>query len=218
MTVDMKCIEAEEAGTVLELPVDDPARAHAETCPRCRSLLASYRAFVEAALAEGSDLERVRGMLDARIRADASRWKPARAPARASWWQVLVRPVPILAAALVVTAAVVFWSTHRPEESSLREGTKESPAFALNPAQVAPDGSIHLSWSAMAGADQYQVRLYGPDFSEIYRSANTSSTSLSVDRSSLPNLPPSLDLTWRVYALLQGDVIATSAPGSIRTH
>jgi hypothetical protein len=46
-----------------------------------------------------------------------------------------------------------------------------------------------------------------------------SETNLVVEPSALPaNLPPTLDLTWRVSALSQGDVIATSAPGSIRTR
>ena len=71
----------------------------------------------------------------------------------------------------------------------------------------------------MAGADQYQVRLYGPDFSEIFRSANTTATSLTVNPDRFAaKLPSTLDLTWRVYALSQGDVIATSPPGSIRTR
>ena len=73
--------------------------------------------------------------------------------------------------------------------------------------------------AAMARADAYQVRLYGPDFGEIYRSANTAAASMTVDRASLPPGQSShLDLTWRVFALSQGDVIATSAPGSIRTR
>jgi len=61
--------------------------------------------------------------------------------------------------------------------------------------------------------------LYGPDFRELYRSPNTAATSLTVDRAVLPpDQTPHLDLTWRVFALSQGDVVATSAPGSIRTQ
>jgi hypothetical protein len=218
--VDAHCIEVTEIAAVLDLPAGDPVRRHVETCPRCRSLVASYQSFVEAAPVAGADLERVRGMLDARIRADASHWKPAIAPARAFPWQKLLRPMPLLAAGLVVIAAAAFWTSSRqPEQSSLRESAPQAQAFALNAAQVAADGTIHLSWSAMTGADQYQVRLYGPDFGEIYRSPNTSETALTVDRTALPaNLPPTLDLTWRVFARSQGDVIATSAPGSIRTR
>jgi hypothetical protein len=214
------CIDVRDVATVLALPADDPARRHAETCPRCRSLVASYQAFVTAETVEGSDLERARGMLDARIRADAARWNPAKSPVRAFWWQTLLRPAPLLAAGLIVIAAAVFWTQSRqPEPSSLRESTTPAQAFALDPAQVTGDGDIRLSWSAMKGADQYQVRLYGPDFGEIYRSPSASGTSLEIQRSALPaNLPPSLDLTWRVFAISQGDVIATSAPGSIRSR
>jgi hypothetical protein len=213
-----ECVDVTNIAAVLELPAEHPWRWHAESCPRCRSLVASYVAFVEGEPAEGSDLERVRGLLDARIRADASRWKPSRSSVRTFWWQALLRPVPLLAAGLVVIAAAVFWTTREPEQSSLRESTTPAQAFALNPAELAADGNILLSWTPMAGADAYQARLYGPDFGEIYRSPNTTATSLTVERAALPpNQTPRLDLTWRVFALSQGDVIATSPPGSIRT-
>ena len=214
-----ECVDVTNIAAVLELPAEHPWRRHAESCPRCRSLVASYIAFVEGEPAEGSDLERVRGTLDARIRADASRWKPSGSAARSFPWRTLMRPVPLLAAALVVVAAVVFWSSREPEQSSLRESTPQAQAFALNPAQLAADGSILLSWTPVAGADAYQVRLYGPDFGEIHRSSNTTATSLTVERSILPpNQSSRLDLTWRVFALSQGDVIATSPPGSIRSR
>ena len=219
MSVEARCIDPERIAAVLELPADHPERVHAETCPRCRSLVASYLAFVEAEPAAGSDLERVRRLLDAGIRADAARWNPAPASARSFSWQRFFRPVPLVTAALVVIAAGALWMSRQPEESSVRESTSPSQAFALAPAQFAADGSIRLSWSPMTGADQYQVRIFGPDFSEIYRSANVPETTLVVERAALPaNLPPTLDLTWRVSALSQGDVIATSAPGSIRTR
>ena len=217
--LDAECIDAREAGMVLELPADDPVRRHAESCPRCKSLVASYQSFMEASPVEGAELERVRGLLDARIRADASRWQPARSAVRSFSWRTLMRPMPLFAAALVVVAAVVFWSSREPQQSSLRESTTQTQSFALNPAQLAEDGSIVLSWSPVGGADAYQVRLYGPDFGEIYRAPNTTTTSLTVNRTALPPNPsPRLDLTWRVFALSQGDVIATSAPGSIQSR
>lgn len=217
--MEVRCIEAEQIGNVLEFPDDHPVRMHAETCPRCRSLVASYRSFMDAGPVEGADIGRARDMLDKRIRAGASRWKPAMAPGRSFWWQALLRPAPLLAGGLVVVAAAVFWTSRGPEEASLRDSAPETRAFSLDPAEILPNGSIHLSWSAMTGADQYHVRIYGPDFSEVYHSANTSDRSLEIDRSALPaDLPATLDLTWRVFALSQGDVIATSAPGSIRTR
>jgi len=217
--VETRCIDPEGIAAVLELPADHPQRVHAETCPRCRSLVASYRSFIDAEPAEGSDLERARPLLDARIRADAARWRPAQAASRSFSWRRFFRPVPLVAAALVVIAAGALWMSRQPEQSSVRESTSPQHAFALSPAQVAADGSVHLRWSPMTGADQYQVRIYGPDFGEVFRSPDVAQTSFTLDRSSLPNnLPPTLDLTWRVYALSHGDVIATSAPGSIRTR
>ena len=213
------CIDVQNIGAVLSLRADDPVRIHANECPRCKSLLASYQSFMDAPPVEGSDLERARATLDARIRADAARWKPSKSPVRAFWWQMLLRPVPLLAAGLVVIAAAVFWTSREPEQSTLRDSTPQVASFALQPAQIAADGSLQLEWSPMAGADQYQVRLYGPDFGEIFRSANTAATSMTVDPDRFAaKLPPTLDLTWRVYALSQGDVIATSSPGSIRTR
>jgi hypothetical protein len=218
-SVSERCIEVHEIGMALDLPIDDPVRRHAETCPRCRSLLASYLSFIATEPADGPGLERVRRLLDARIRADAARWKPRQSSVRVFWWQTWLRPMPLLAAGLLVVVAAAFWSTRQPEQSSLRDSAPQSRTFVLSPAQVAADGNIHLGWSAMSGADRYQVRLYGPDFSEIYRSSNTPETALTIDRGALPShLPPTLDLTWRVFALSQGDVIATSAPGSIRTR
>jgi hypothetical protein len=215
------CIDVDDIAAVLSLPPDDPVRIHVDACPRCRSLAASYRSFMEAEPVTGADLEKARSMLDARIRADAARWKPAQAPARAFRWRSLLRPAPLLAAAgVLLIAAALFWTTSRPPETgSLRQSGATAQAFALHPAQLATDGSLELGWTPMAGADAYQVRLYGPDFSEIYRSANTTATSMTVNPDRFAaKLPPTLDLTWRVYALSRGDVIATSAPGSIRTR
>lgn len=216
--LSQSCVHVDDIGAVLALPPDDPIRLHSEACPRCKSLLASYVSFLDAESVEGNDLERVRGMLDARIRADAARWKPSKSPV-AFWWQLLLRPAPLLAAGLVVIAAAVFWTSRDPDQGTLRDNTPQIESFALEPAQIAENGSLQLSWSPMSGADQYQVRLYGPDFSEIFRSANTTATSMTVDPDRFAaKLPPTLDLTWRVYALSQGDVIATSPPGSIRTR
>jgi hypothetical protein len=131
----------------------------------------------------------------------------------------LLRPVPLLAAGLVVIAAAVFWSSRGPEQSSLRESTPQAQAFALHAAQVAADGSIHLSWSSMMGADQYQVRIYGPDFGEIYRSRTHRDVDHRRERAALParsTRDPRPDLAC--LRPFQGDVIATSAPGSIRTR
>jgi len=219
--VEAHCIDVERIGEIVDFPANHPERQHAETCPRCRSLVESYRAFMNAEAAPDSGLEKARGVLDARIRQDAERWTPSTprtsALSRASWWSGLFRPAPLMVATAVVAIAAVFvWTSRGPQDSTLRDDAAHETLLALQPSQV--DGhAILLSWAAMEGADAYQVRIYGPDLNEIYRHPDVAGTSVTVDRSELPgDLPPTLDLTWRVYALLGGDVIEVSEPGSIR--
>jgi len=127
------------------------------------------------------------------------------------------KPAPVLAGVAVAIAAVFVWTSRAPEEGVLRDDGRGAQAFSLQAAEVGSDGALHLAWTPMTGADAYQVRIYGPDLSEVYRTANVAETSAVIDRSALPaDLPTALDLTWRVYALRQGDVVEISAPGSIR--
>lgn len=216
-----QCIDVERIGEVLKLPSDHPDRRHADTCPRCASIAASYRDFVTAEGLADSGIEQARPALDAHIRDGAARWSPpgtTSSAARASQWFGFRRPLVLVTSAAVVIAAVALWRMQRPQDDVLRDGAATHAPFALNEAEVRADGSIRLSWTPMPGADQYQVRIYGPEMSEIYRSAATSETMLTIDRSALPaRLPPTLDATWQVDALAGGDVIETSAPGSIRT-
>lgn len=227
--MEAHCIDVERIGEVAELPDHHPDRRHAETCPRCRSLVESYRAFMKAESAEGSGVEKARAVLDARIRKEAERWVPSAtrassmtgSPVREPWWRGFLKPAPMLAGAAVIAIAAVFvWTSRAPEEGVLRDDGAQAQLFALQETQV-DDQSIHLSWTAMAGADAYQVRLYGPDLNEVYRHPDLAGTSVVIARSALSenladDLTPSLDLTWRVYALSGGDVIEVSEPGSIR--
>lgn len=218
--MEAQCIDVEKIGEVVDLPEGHPRRRHAQTCARCRSLLETYLEFMKAEPEAGSGLERARGALDASIRKGAERWEPARTSSitRESWWRGFLKPAPLLAGvAVAAIATVIVVTTRGPEPEILRDDTVTAQPFSLNEAQVDASGAIHLSWTAMAGAEGYQVRLYGPDLSEVYRLAETRETSAVVARTALPaDLPATLDLTWRVYALSQGDVIEVSAPGSIR--
>ena len=218
--MEAHCIDVERIGDVVSLPEDHPQQRHAQTCPRCRSLVASYREFLKAEPVANSGIAEARAVLDERIRGDAERWA-ARAPAslqsREPWWRGWLKPAPLVAAAAVAAiVSVIAWNSRAPHESTLRDDDGNAAPFALHEARVDPE-SIHLSWTPLPGADGYEVRVYGPDLSEVYRHPATSQTDMTVPRSALPaSLPPSLDLTWRVYALSGGDQIAASAPGSIR--
>jgi hypothetical protein len=217
--VEAQCIDVEKIGEVIDLPEDHPRRRHAQTCPRCRSLVESYVEFMKAEHVEGSGLEKARGALDARIRQRAERWAPTQTSAlsRAPWWRGLLKPAPLVAGLAAAIAAVIVVTSRGPEQEVLRDDATQSQPFSLNDAHVDATGAIRLSWTAMAGADGYEVRIYGPDLSEVYRAPSTTETSAVIDRAALPaNLPATLDLTWRVYALSGGDEIEVSAPGSIR--
>lgn len=215
-------IDVERVAEIAGLPPHHPDRRHVEACPRCRSLLASYQLFMDAEPVAGDDSARAEKVLEARIREGAERWIPASAGrsalSRSPFRGVMRRPLFAVAAAVAVVAAAFLWTSRGPDEPVLREHA--APAtIVLNEAAVDAGGLIHLSWSALPGADQYQVRIYGPDLGEIYRSDASAETSLTIDRSALPaTLPPTLDLTWRVYALATGDVILVSPPGSIRVQ
>jgi hypothetical protein len=218
--LEERCIDIERIEEVLSLPADHPERRHAETCPRCMSLVASYRSFVDAEPVADAGLDEARPALDARIRDDARRWIPQRpAPSlKRSMWDVFRRPAFVVAMVTFVIGAVAVWTLRAPEREMFRGNRTESTGFVLHAAEVDPDRAIHLSWEPVTGADQYEVRVYGPDMAEVYRSAPASETSLTIPRASLPaDLPAALDLTWQVYALAQGDVVGSSAPSSIRT-
>ncbi|MCI0451051.1 MAG: hypothetical protein L0Z51_01525 [Candidatus Latescibacteria bacterium] len=220
--MEAHCIDVERIGEITDLPTDHPDRQHAESCPRCRSLVGMYVEFMSAQPLEGSGLEQARRVLDARIREAAERWIPAPTRslrlARAPWWRGLLRPAPLFAAATILVAAVALFTSRGPQESVLRDDAPVSHVFAPAPARIDADGNIALSWTPLPTADAYEVRIYGPDLSEVYRHPATAETSAFIPRSTLPaDLPASLDLTWRVYALSGGDVIEAAAPGSIRT-
>jgi hypothetical protein len=217
---EIKCVDVERIGSVLEYPADHPVRRHTEECPRCRSLVQSYQAFLEASPAPGAGVTEARPRLDAAIRrgADAAFPAQARAPfpmKSGGWWRAWVRPVPALATALVVVAAAfLFWPRGEPT-SLLRESGQAADAWNLSVA-APTDGSVLLSWNEVAGADAYEVRIYGPELDELLRLPSTA-TSVAVGRSAFPaDLPAGADLTWVVTALRGGDVMQTSPPGSLR--
>ena len=71
---NMPCIDVESVAEILELSPGHPERRHAETCPRCRSLVDSYRSFIEAQDTDGSGIDDVRGALTAAVQKDAVAW------------------------------------------------------------------------------------------------------------------------------------------------
>jgi hypothetical protein len=217
---DIKCVDAERIGNVLEYPADHPVRRHVDDCPRCHALAQTYRAFLEATPADGVGLAAARARLDACNERAAARAFPveARAPFRVTsggGFRAWMRPLPALAAALVVVAAAVVMWPDRDETSRLRVSDGSADVWRLS-ASPARDGSVTLAWNPIPQADAYEVRIYGPELEELLR-LPAADASATVERSALPaELPPGSDLTWRVTSLRGGDETATSPPGSFR--
>ncbi len=221
--MEARCVDIEQMGEVVDLPAGHPLRRHVEDCPRCRNVLRSYQKFVAAEPVEGFSIDAARRKLDALIDTKVGERPVASRPSSngfsLDWLRGFWRPVPLVAvAAVAVVAATLLWQQSRESDGILLRDESVTQS-ALPPADVRADGSIRLKWAAVPGADAYQIRIYGPSFTEIYRHREVTETSAIIERSSLPaDLPPTLDLMWRVYALQAGDIIATSEPGSIRTR
>lgn len=220
--MEARCVDLERMGEVADLPADHPVRRHVDDCPRCRNVLRSYREFVAAEPVAGFGIDAARRKLDALIDSKVGEKRPAVSlqPSSGSsldWLRGFLRPVPLVAvAAVAIVAATLLWQQSRESDGILLRDQSVTQS-ALPPAEIRPDGSIRLTWAAVPGADAYQIRIYGPSFTEIYRHPDVTETSAVIERSSLPaDLPPTLDLLWRVYAIQSGDVIQTSEPGSIR--
>jgi hypothetical protein len=223
--MDTKCVDVEHIGNVLEYPEDHPVRVHATTCPRCRTLVENYRAFMGAETTADAGLERARADLDATIASLGRRTHPGTARVdpgvkHMSWLRGLLRPMPALATAaiIVAVAAIVFTRGDRAIETPVlrTQGGADSAWHANEPA-LRRDGAIVFSWPPVAGADSYQVRVYGAALETLATLGPTPELSLVLDRSSLPgDLPDNADLTWRVIALRAGVELAVSDPRSVR--
>jgi hypothetical protein len=109
--------------------------------------------------------------------------------------------------ALVV--AVTVWAPWRQPGPVLERGGGAS----LQPggAEIV-GGNLALSWAPHPGATAYVVVIYGPDFSELLRMPPVQQTAAVIPLTDLPEEPR---LAWRVLALENGDVVATSEPGYI---
>jgi hypothetical protein len=214
MTKD--CIPLEALGTLDALPPDHPMRRHAATCPRCSSLLFAYESFVRADAVQGADAPEAERRLDAFITRRVQGGEPepapvARAPkrGRGRWFELPAFRFAAAAVALVLIATVVArWQPWAPERIVYRgEG---DAAIEVEPAQLLADGAFELRWTAVPGADSYRVTILGADLSELARLPLPNQVGARFDPKSLA--AGQTAAYWRVEALREGGVIASSAP------
>jgi hypothetical protein len=211
------CIDIERIAELSVLPESHELRRHADECPRCRSLLLSYRSFMEASATPGADVVSARRALEATIRSHARDPFPAAMPPaarrkRGGFRAMLFRPAPALAmAAVLVIAAIALWPRGDTETPVLR-GESASRALELHAPEASGTG-VHFSWSPFAGADSYEVLLFDDTLAEVHR-ATAAGTEYFLDPRAA-GLAAGTRLTWRVVARHGGDAIATSSPGSV---
>lgn len=78
-------------------------------------------------------------------------------------------------------------------------------------------GSVSLSWSAVAGADQYELRFFASDLTERGRVNLGPATEVEILAGQLPvGLSPGEVLLWQAVALKGSDVLQQSATATIQ--
>ena len=207
------CIDVERIADVETSP---ELKRHVDECPRCQSLWLSYQSFISADVSGASRIDEARRALEATVRRSAA---TAAQPPRVSRLSTRrraelgwLRPGLIAAFATIIAAvAISVWrgSSHEPV---LRGGPKA--VWELQTPHVTGI-AIVFAWSAVPGADAYEVEIYDDALNQVLHSAAVSTTSISVDRTALAKVPSGAALTWRVRALKAGDVVSTSPPASL---
>ncbi|NOT33228.1 MAG: hypothetical protein HOP12_03560 [Candidatus Eisenbacteria bacterium] len=227
------CFEPEALAEVFALSESDPRRRHARDCPRCSSLLESYRLF----LSPGSELQsdhvaRAAARLDevvasmtgiagssARPIADATSGKRSANATGLSWLERLLHPSlrPALAFAVLalVLGGVAVWPrlamtpAPRGGEPVLR-GERAIAEFALGRAELGV-GGLDLEWAGVSDAEGYVVRIFTPELQEIGTLGPLSTTSFHSALANLPfTLPAGETIVVQVAAVRSGDTLGTS--------
>jgi hypothetical protein len=215
-----ECVNIDRIAEVLDLSPDDPVRRHVERCPRCSSLLASYRAFIQAEAPAGADLARAEARLMDFLHERIGDVEPAppsaeKTPGDEGFFARLkgafvLRPAWVAAALVVVAAAVLWWRPWVGEPPALRS-TADSSQLEMQPPESLSGGAVRLSWQAAEGADQYRIVVYDQNLEVLARLDAGSATTYDLSRAVLPAGTPHA-VICRIAALQDGDEIAGSAP------
>lgn len=219
------CPSIERFEDLMALDPSDPRRAHLDTCPRCRSRMIAFGAFMEVhPLPDGIRLDDARKQLSKVIREETSgaierrRWRGLRL--LASGFASPYRRVAIGAASLALAVAVFLQVTGERQKRppfSLR-GPEPTGELVVSPPthSVLAGGALDLRWRAMETADGYRLLFSRPDLTEILRVEAGADTHLVLPAERVGELgSPGSVVFWRVVALHDGDTIAQSPPATI---
>ncbi len=207
----MECIPMEALGTLETLGPDDPARRHADTCPRCGAMVFAYREFVRAEAPTGANVRDADARLAAFIaeRVDGIATTGASRRPHRRWFEMPTFRFVAAAAVMVVVAGVVAKRMQSPEQAVLRGDPRV--ILTLEAPRTLGDGSIELRWSAIANADAYQVVLLREDLTEVARMLASGERELTLTRDAIP----AGATHWQVTALREGGVLTESAPEAL---
>jgi hypothetical protein len=148
------------------------------------------------------------------------------------------------AAALVVALVLVIRPGGDDPGRQIRlrddEPVRPAPELAVFEPELAANGSVRLRWCSYPQADDYRVLLFDADLREVDRRTTAGDTVLTLTAAQLdalgggpesgPESGPETGeeatekaavdtaLTWRIEALVQGDVIRRSAPAGLARH
>ncbi len=213
-----RCFGPEDLDDLLTLSEDDPRREHLHSCSACRSLLASYRTYldpVELPPAARKDEARdsMRRFIEEQIGGRAGNPKNREPFSLSRLLDSLRGPALVPALVLIAALAVVtiLWSTReamRPERLSgiVRDlPVDENAGGLMNPVAIFSGDTIELGWRAVEGADSYRVEILSTDL--------TPEREIEAGDELAARLEPSADgeaRFWRVIALRNGDEIARS--------
>ena len=221
-----QCPNDDELMALAVRPPGDPALAHAESCPRCRSRLKTYREFLRAESdASPAEVSSARARLSEHIAQLAAGPRSEVRAARSfrlvdglrALWAPSLRPLLVAATLVLVAAGAMLALRHGREPSTIMRGNAHERGLFDVAEALAVDGGIELSWDAVSGAEGYRVRLLAPDLTELKTLAPTSEPRIFIPTDALPRSPdPSGRLAFRVVALRRGAPLAASRVGSFR--
>ena len=223
-----RCLNDDEVLALVRRPAGDPALAHVESCPRCRSRLRAYAAF-QAAESDASPAETsaARVRLSQHIAHLAAGPRPeVRAPRSfrlvdglRALWAPSLRPVVVAATVVLVAGGGMLVLRVGGERSTTMRGNANSRGLFDVAEARAVGGGIELGWDAVPGAEGYRVRLLAPDLTELKTLTGTGEPRILIPTDSLPLSPdPSGRLAFRVTALRSGAPLASSRVGSFRAR
>ena len=202
--------DAAELDRIRSLALDDPDRIAFESDPEAAARLVLYESFLEGSDLPGSNPDQAELELRRFVANAVAEARPSNIPAEAGWLhrlQHFLRPpllAPIAALAVVIVAGVI-WQTRPPEDAVFRD-SDTAVGITLHDSAALEDGGYLLSWKPVEGADEYEIRLFAADLTELSTLGPISALELPVT--------PADDVAdarfWQVVALQAGDAHARS--------